>query len=123
MSRLCFGTILWRCDDFGPGGIGHDILRSDAAQPGFGLYVRYAHECGGHVRHGGVIYRMSRGHGQAASMLRMGFVSSRSILAKASTCIYLLSVFHLSFCSNGPAPAGRAIEASFGAMPTTSRAA
>jgi len=56
-------------------------------------------------------------------MLGMGFVSYRSILAKASTCIYLLAVCHLSFCSNGPAPTGRAIEASFGTMPTTSRAA
>ena len=53
-------------------------------------------------------------------MLGIGSVSYRSILAKASTCMYLLPVCHSSFCSNGPAPTGRAIEASFGTMPTTS---
>ncbi|AKO97013.1 Restriction endonuclease S subunit [Marinovum algicola DG 898] len=41
----------------------------------------------GHVRQGGVISRMARGHDQAAwvVMLRMGSVSSASISAKAST--------------------------------------
>jgi len=39
----------------------------------------------------------------------LGLFALDRFLAKASTCIYLLAVCHSSFCSNGPAPTGRAI--------------
>ena len=52
--------------------------------------------------------------------LEWGLFPLDRFLAKASTCIYLLSVCHSSFCSNGPAPTGRVIEASLGTMPTIS---
>jgi len=82
----------------------------DAVQDAGELVIAFNYFPAGHARQCGVIYRMTRGYGRAVSMLGIGFVSSRSILAKASTCIYSLAVCHSSFCSNGPAPTTSAFD-------------